>query len=210
MKKLSSQSQGEKRCNYDKSVSIKFGCKFKAHKVPRFAEVFVLCSSDSCGSARITPGTLSGPNHPAIANAQPLNFIGVDIPAVISPRGLSGKSVMSDPGWKMNNIHSESRINFGDFLPTNGDLLHRINDHKSFIREDNFGVDEYKIEQHREPQTPDDAGQPTLKPVVQDIYVGKSANCKIGGKSEKIAASRSEVFDIAHMGIISRTYGRVA
>jgi len=156
------------------------------------------------------PGTLSSPNHSAITNSKSLNFIGMDVSAVISTWGLSSKGVIPHPSWEMIYIHCESSVNFGDFLPTNGDLLHRINNHNSLVREDDFGMYENQIKQGAEQQTPNDTGQTTLKAVIQDIYVGKRANCKIGGKSEKIATSGSKIFDIAHKGIISRTDERAA
>ena len=210
MKKLNNQGESQKCCNYEQSGFVDCDSEIKASEMSRLSEVFVPGSSDSRSSARITPGTLSSPNHSAITNSKSLNFIGMDVSAVISTWGLSSKGVIPHPSWEMIYIHCESSVNFGDFLPTNGDLLHRINNHNSLVREDDFGMYENQIEQGAEPQTPSQTGQTTLKAVIQDIYVGKRANCKIGGKSEKIATSGSKVFDIAHKGIISRRDERAA
>lgn len=210
MKKLNSQSQS-KNCSRDQhSKPVEFSFKSKADKVFRFTKVFVPCSSNSCGSAGITSGTLSRPYHSAITNSQPFDFIGMNVSAVISPRGLSRKGVNLNPTWKMRYIHGESGVNFGDFMPSNGDLLQRVNNHKSLIGEDNFRMYENQVEQGAEPQAPSQTGQSTSNAIIQDIDVSKGANCKIGGKSEKIATAGSKAFDIAHKGIISRTFERAA
>lgn len=210
MKKLNTQSQSKKCCIDEHSISIKFGTEFESGQVPRFDKVFISRPSYSSSSARITPGALSSSYHSAITNSKSLNFAGMDISAVISPRSLSSKSVMFDPSRKMRYIHCESSVNFGDFMPSNGDLLQRVNNHNSLIGEDNFRMYENQVEQGAEPQTPSETGQATSQPIIQDIDVSKGANCKIGGKSEKIATAGSKAFDIAHKGIISRTFERAA
>ncbi|NBP12175.1 MAG: hypothetical protein EBV09_02555 [Actinobacteria bacterium] len=147
MKKLNNQGESQKCCNYEQSGFVDSDSEIKASEMSRLSEVFVSGSSDSRSSARITPGTLSSPNHSTITNSKSLNFIGMDVSAVISTWGLSSKGVIPHPSWEMIHIHCESSVNFGNFLPTNGDLLHRINNHNSLIREDDFGMYENQIKQ---------------------------------------------------------------
>jgi len=210
MNKLNDQGYRQKCCHYEKAGFVDFDGEFKASEISRLAEVFKLGTSDSNSSARTTPGTLSSPHQSTITNSKSLNFIGMNVSAVISPRGLSRKGVNLNPSWKVRYIHGESGVNFGDFMPSNGDLLQRVNNHKSLIGEDNFGMYENQVEQGAEPQTPSQTWQSTSKAIIQDIDVSKGANCKIGGKSEKIATARSKAFDIAHKSIISRTFERAA
>ena len=210
MKKLNDQGKSQKCGNDEQAVCVDFRGEFKTIKISRFTKVLKPGTSDSSSSARVTPGTLSSPNHCAITNSKSFDFIGMNVSAVISPRGLSRKGVNLNPSWKMRYIHGKSGVNFGDFMPSNGDRLQRVNNHKSLIGEDNFRMYENQVEQGAEPQTPSQSGQATSKAIIQDIDVSKGANCKIGGKGEKIATAGSKAFDIAHKGIISRTFERAA
>ena len=210
MKKLNNQGESQKCCNYEQSGFVDCDSEIKASEMSRLSEVFVPGSSDSRSSARITPGTLSSPNHSTITNSKSLNFIGMDVSAVISTWGLSSKGVIPHPSWEIIHIHCESSVNFGDFLPTNGDLLHRINNHNSLIREDDFGMYENQVEDGAQDQSPSNAGNSAVKTVIENVDVTKGADSKEGAEGHDITTTWSEGFGVGHIAILSRNERRAA
>lgn len=56
----------------------------------------------------------------------------------------------------MDYIHSEFGIYLRDFMPTQGNVLHGINNYQAFIAVNNFGMNKYEIEKRADKQAPSD------------------------------------------------------
>lgn len=210
MKKLS-HNGNEEKCEIDNaSQDIKFAVKIEPNDISNSAKVFKSHPGDGSCSPRVTARALSSANRVAVSQSKPLDLIGMNISTVITTRSLSGKGVNFSSSRAVHYIHGETGINFGDFMPADRDFSQRINDDKSLIREDNFGMDKNQIEEGTGKQAPGKTGGTATKSVIQNINVSKVTNGKEGDKCEEVATSWAKSLEIAHKGIISRVNRRAA
>lgn len=210
MKKLSHNGNEEKCQSNSASQEIKFTVKFEPNDISNSAKVFKSHPGDRSCSPRVTARALSSANRVAISQSKPLDFIGMNISTVITTRSLSGKGVNFSSSRAVHDIHGETGINFGDFMPTNRDFSYGIDDDKSLIRENNFRMDKNQIEKGTGKQTPGKTGGTATKSVIQNINVSKVTNGKEGDKCQEVATSWAKSLEIAHKGIISCANRRAA
>lgn len=210
MKKLSHNGNEEKCQSYSASQDIKFTVKSEPNDISNSAKVFKSHPGDRSCSPRVTARALSSANRVAISQSKPLDFIGMNISTVITTGSLSSKGVNFGSSRAVHYIHGETGINFGDFMPADRDFSQRIDDDKSLIGEDNFGMDKNQIKDGTGEQTPGKTGGTATKSVIQNINVSKVTNGKEGDKCQEVATSWAKSLEIAHKGIISCANRRAA
>ena len=167
-------------------------------------ELFQASPRDCGRHSRVTARTFSSSNHPAIANSHPFDFIGMNAPAVITTGGLGGKGVNLISRNCMNDVHSESGINLLHFMPADFETLQRVDNQKTFIKENNFWVNENYVENAADYQAPSNGTRSIFETVINNVYVNQSADGKKSAQSHDVTATWSKGLQIRHLAIISR------
>lgn len=165
---------------------------------------------NSGSSTRATARTFSGANHSAVAHAHSLDLIWVNGSAVIATGSLSGKGMNFFAGNAVSDIHGVAGINLGDFMPANLVSLHGVDDDQTFIKENNFGMNENQVEDRVNHQTPSQSAEGVSPSVIDDVYIDQSAYCKEDAQTHDISTTWSEGFKVGHLVILSRNERRAA
>ncbi len=204
MKNLGSNSRNKQSA---KDIDRSFiGAAFETNTSNRVEslELFQASSSDCGRHSRVTARTFTSPNHSAVANSHPFDFIGMNASAVITTGGLGGEGVNLVSGNCMNDVHSESSINFLHFMPADFETLQRVNNQKSLIKENNFGMNENNVKNVADHQAPRDGARSVSESVINNVDVNQSANSKECAESHDVTTSWSKGLQIRHLAIISR------
>lgn len=160
--------------------------------------------SSNCGSnSRVTARAFASADHATISNPHSFNFIGMNTATVVATGSLSSKGMNFVAGNRMNDVHGKSGINFLHLIPANFETLQGIDNQKTFIKENNFGMDKNQIEDAAYNQAPSNGARSISKTVINDIYVYQSANRKESAKGHDVTTAWSKGLRIRHFAIIS-------
>ncbi|MEY5018831.1 MAG: hypothetical protein RJB54_749 [Actinomycetota bacterium] len=161
--------------------------------------------SSNCGSnSRVAARAFAGADHATISNPHSFNFIGMNAATVVATGSLSSKGVNFVAGNRMNDVHGKSSINFLHLMPSNFEALQGIDNQQSFIKENNFGMNENNVKNVADHQAPRDGARSVSESVINNVDVNQSANSKECAESHDVTTSWSKGLQIRHLAIISR------
>lgn len=208
MKNLSNNRETQQRAKDVSSSGVEAGFKVQSAFGIESLELIQSCSSDCGCDTGVATRALSSTDHSAVINSHAANLIGVNSSAVVAAEGLSGKGMYFGSSNAMNYIHREASIDILHLVPTDGEALQGINNHQAFISENNFGMNENKVEDAANYQSPRQGAKGTYQSVINNVYVNQSANCEESAESHDVSATGSKALGVGkavtHFAIISR------
>lgn len=213
------QNLGEDRNNQEQAEDFNsFAVKFCGKTQPIMSggslELFQAGARNSGSGSRVTARTFASTDYSTITNSHSLNLIGMNISTVVSTGSLSGEGMNFFSGAAVNDIHSESGINFLNLVPSNGVTLQRVDDDQTFIKKDYLGMDKNEIKNCADHQTPGDGSKSISESVIRNVYVNQGANRKVSAKSHNNSTAWPKALSISksvvHRVILSRQESRAA
>lgn len=158
------------------------------------------CGSNTGGAAR----TFTGFNGAAVTRLDAAHFTGMDGAGVIATWGGSYENMDFSAGDFVNYKHGELDIDFANFMPANLVAVQGIDNQKSLVKENNFGMNEDNVKNAANYQAPGDGARSVSKSVINNVDVNQSANGKKCAESHDVTTSWSKGLQIRHLAIISR------
>ena len=210
MKNLSNYGNNQERSDNYCGSGVEMGFKIDDAGLVKSLELIHLGSSNGGSNSGVTSRAFSGANHSAVAHSHSLDLIGMNGAAVVSTRGLSGKSVNLPATGAVNYVHGVSGINLLNLMPADFETLQGVNNQNTFIKEDNFGMNENQIENCAGENSPEQRAEGGAKAVINNVDVNQGANRKEGAKTHYITTAWSEGFAVTHLAILSRQERRAA
>ncbi|MEN9292927.1 MAG: hypothetical protein RL288_723 [Actinomycetota bacterium] len=210
MKNLSNNRRNEERANNNCGLRVEISRKVDVAGLVKSLKLIKSGTSNSGSNSRAAARAFSGTNHSAFANSHSFNLIGMNSSAVVTAGGLSGKGMDLLAGGAVNNVHRVSGINLLNLVPTNFEAVQGVNNQNALIEENNFGMNEYQIENCAGENSPEQRAQGGAKAVINNVDVNQSADGKEGAKTHYITTAWSEGFGVAHLAILSRQERRAA
>lgn len=186
---------------------VKVESIFKSFVGLESTELIDSATSDCCRRTGIGSGAVAGANDIAIFEIESAHLALMDRSAVVSARSGRGKSldlsllslpVVSD------DAHRVSSLDLLDILPTNLMAGKRINNHQSFVVEDDSWMKEDLIGESASKERPGASDNSTCESVVKEVHVSKRAEEKETQEGKNVRARGSEELAIVHKGIFSR------
>lgn len=158
------------------------------------------CGSNTRGAAR----TFTGFNGAAVTRLDAAHFTGMDGAGVIATWGGSYENMDFSAGDFVNYKHGELDIDFANFMPANLVAVQGIDNQKSLVKENNFGMNEDNVKNAANYQAPCNGARSVSESVINNVDVNQSAYGKECAESHDVTTSWSKGLQIRHLAIISR------
>ncbi len=204
MKNLGNYSHNKQSAeNVDSSI-VEVEFEIYSSRGVESLELIKLGSSNSGSNTRVTARTFAGFNGAAVTSFDTAHFTGMDGAGVIATGGGSYENMDFGAGDFVNYKHGELDIDFANFMPTNLVAVQGIDNQKSLIKENNFGVNENNVKNAANYQGPRDGARSVSESVINNVDINQSANGKECAESHDVTTSWSKGLQIRHLAIISR------
>lgn len=156
------------------------------------------------GAAQTTRG-VGSPNALLVFKLQSSKFSWMNATSGISTWGRGRPSVV--PFASNQNRERISVVNVINFMPTNHNLIERVSDLQSFVKEKYLGSYENKVSGVTSNQSPTQGGNRVQNSVFQQVQQVDHAGRNVNRTSVKVTASGSKKFRICHAPIVPQSMG---
>jgi len=156
------------------------------------------------GAAQTARG-VGSPDALLVFKLQSSKFSWMNATSGISAWGRGRPSMV--PFASNQNRKRKSVVNVINFMPTNNNLIERVSDLQSFVKEKHLGSNENKVSGVASNQSPTQSDNRVQNSVFQQVQQVDHAGRNINRTSVKVTASGSKKFRICHAAIVPQSMG---
>jgi hypothetical protein len=193
---------GKQESKGARSTSIEFRTVVTRNSVISRKEGVESDATKSDSDSRVSSRRFSSSHIERIWDVKSSEFGGMNTSSVISAGSLSGPRI--DLLSIYLDIHRVASVDFLNAIPTDSDLLQRISDGNSLIKESYFGADEAQVKSVRDENRPTDRDDNSLRSLAEETLANNSCTEDVGGSGKEVATSRAVHIRITHTSSLSR------
>lgn len=171
----------------------------------RNSKIFQTLRSQVGGGSTVSSRTFTWTNQTSSPYLHSFNFAGMHTSSVVSTRSWSGPSVNRFSTHK--NTHGVLGFNTFHSVPTHGDLIERVSNPDSFVKELNLGPVENQIDQIRRKNTPAAHDKNSVQIRSSNCLKTQDENKNVRDGGSKNAATRTKNIKVSHVTILSQKVG---
>ena len=200
---------GQGKCEHGQKAYDASGIKgqlFLNSRLMLLRKKLVISSSREQGRcATQTTRGVGRPNALLVFKLQSFKFSWMNATSGISAWGRGRPSVV--PFASNQYRERKSVVNVFNIMPTNHNLIERVSDLQTFVKEKHLGSDENKVSGVAGNQSPTQGGNRVQNSVFQQVQQVDHAGRNINRTSIKVTASGSKKFRICHAPIVPQSMG---
>lgn|GEM_PF-1510195 len=200
---------GQGKCEHGQKADDASGVKgqllFNSMLMLLRKKLVVSTSGEQGRGAAQTARGVGSPDALLVFKLQSSKFSWMNATSGISAWGRGRPSMV--PFASNQNRKRKSVVNVINFMPTNNNLIERVSDLQSFVKEKHLGSNENKVSGVASNQSPTQSDNRVQNSVFQQVQQVDHAGRNINRTSVKVTASGSKKFRICHAAIVPQSMG---